>query len=234
MSSILEKISSYNIFNYLFPGAVFVFACEASDIFKIASDNVILALIIYYFAGMTISRIGSMILDPILMRLGWIKFSHYSDYLRATEKDAKTALWMTSRLLPLGGTLPLQPRRTLLVTKEQVLAAAEAQAAQDQALADALKSRDGEIVTPQRKPNPTIGDNFIGAAELIAAAKKKLHLQEQTLVKVLELQMMWALNNRQTTQQTIFDDTESGGGEPQEDEGLPEPNEVITAAEGEE
>jgi hypothetical protein len=94
MSSILEKISSYNIFNYLFPGAVFVFACEASDIFKIASDNVILALIIYYFAGMTISRIGSMILDPILMRLGWIKFSHYSDYLRATEKDAKIEIFI--------------------------------------------------------------------------------------------------------------------------------------------
>jgi len=32
MSSILEKISSYNIFNYLFPGAVFILTTKTGDV----------------------------------------------------------------------------------------------------------------------------------------------------------------------------------------------------------
>lgn len=108
---------------------------------------------------------------------------------------------------------------------------AEAQAAQDAALMESLVKRDGVLTPPQRPSNPTIGDNFIGSAALIAQAKKDTHLTENTLIKLFELQMSWALQNRQTTQQSIYEDAVSGGGEkPVGDEGLPEPDETITAA----
>ena|SRR5665213_1548923 len=89
MSDILAKISSYNVFNYLFPGAVFAFVCERLDLFKIGTDNLVLVLFVYYFVGLTISRVGSVVLEPLLDWTGLVKFAPYSDFVRAEEKDPK-------------------------------------------------------------------------------------------------------------------------------------------------
>lgn len=112
-------------------------------------------------------------------------------------------------------------------------AVAEAQAQQDAALLAALQDRDGDtppVIPPAPRRNPTIGENYISAVELIAEARKRTRLSEATLTKVYELNLMWALNNRASVNQNIFDEDdvvgdEVGAGEAPD---LPEPNEVIT------
>lgn len=87
MSDLLSKLSSYNIFNYLLPGSIFVFFCRVLDIFLFPIDSIIVEFFIYYFAGMTISRIGSIIVEPTFLKLGIVKYAPYSDYLRAVRTD---------------------------------------------------------------------------------------------------------------------------------------------------
>jgi hypothetical protein len=63
-----------------------------------------------------------------------------------------------------------------------------------------MDQSDEEIMAALQSGAPTVGaprtiaDNFVSAALLVAQAKKDTHLSETTLVKLLELQMMWALN----------------------------------------
>lgn len=107
--------------------------------------------------------------------------------------------------------------------------AAEAQAAKDREALAQLEARKKE---PRK---PTIGDNFVTTAHMIATARAETRLSEATLLKIYELNLMWALNNRQSVEQSVFSDEEleqiTGGGEVDEtgDESLPEPHEVITA-----
>ena len=112
--------------------------------------------------------------------------------------------------------------------------AAKAQAAQDAALAEALAARDADPPAPEPR-GPTIGDQFLRLAELIADAKRRTRLQESTLIKAWELNLMWIHNERQLALQEAnsrpsfpYEDIESGGtGEDAEADDLPIPNEVL-------
>ena len=75
MESILEKISSYNLFNYLLPGVVL---CVVSDRYfdiPLLQDSIITGLFLYYFVGLVTSRFGSIVLEPILKKLKIVKFA---------------------------------------------------------------------------------------------------------------------------------------------------------------
>lgn len=87
MKDLLEKISSYNIFNYLLPGVVFVAISSSLTGYNLIQDDVLIAIFLYYFIGLVISRIGSVVVEPTLKRLRFVKFSEYRDYIRAAEKD---------------------------------------------------------------------------------------------------------------------------------------------------
>lgn len=91
MNELWSKISSYNIFNYLFPGAVFSILGERFDVVD-SPDAMVERLIWYYFIGMAISRVGSVVLEPILRGVSFVKYSEYSSYLRACSFDPKLEL----------------------------------------------------------------------------------------------------------------------------------------------
>lgn len=117
-------------------------------------------------------------------------------------------------------------------------AEAEQQAALDAALAEALQNRDGAPASPPRR-SLTLGENFVNVVELLKQARRSSRLSEATLVKLWELNLMWALNNRGTVSPEVYPDEPEfinppeGGdeSEPEEAPDLPEPNERITAAE---
>lgn len=92
MKEMLEKISSYNIFNYLLPGSLFVVFVEKITTYKIYHQDVITLLFVYYFTGMIISRIGSIMFEPIAKKVKFVKFSNYTDFIAASEKDVKIEL----------------------------------------------------------------------------------------------------------------------------------------------
>lgn len=89
MENVLEKISSYNIFNYLLPGALFAFALPMVTPYSIDLKNVLLAAFVCYFIGMLISRVGSLFVEPPLRKIGFLKFSNYSDFVHASAHDTK-------------------------------------------------------------------------------------------------------------------------------------------------
>src|SRR5438552_699340 len=89
MENLLEKISSYNVFNYLLPGTLFAFLLPLVTTYNLDQKNLLLAAFIYYFIGMVISRIGSLFVEPFLRKIGFLKFSDYGDFVRASADDGK-------------------------------------------------------------------------------------------------------------------------------------------------
>ena len=87
MKDLLEKLSSYNIFNYLLPGVVFVAISSSLTGYSLIQDDIVIGVFLYYFIGLVISRIGSIVVEPVLKWLGFVHFSEYRDYIQATEKD---------------------------------------------------------------------------------------------------------------------------------------------------
>ncbi len=95
MKEIIDKISSYNIFNYLFPGVLYVIFLREITNYDLGQENNFLGAVLYYFIGLVISRFGSLIIGKILQskRLKFIKFSDYTDYINACDKDNKIELF---------------------------------------------------------------------------------------------------------------------------------------------
>lgn len=87
MKDLLEKLTSYNIFNYLLPGVVFVAISSSLTDYSLIQDDVFIGFFLYYFIGLVISRIGSIVVEPALKKLRFVQFSEYRDYIRAAEKD---------------------------------------------------------------------------------------------------------------------------------------------------
>jgi hypothetical protein len=89
MKELLEKISSYNLFNYLLPGVIYSVAIDELTQFSIISENLVVVGFVCYFIGMVISRIGSIIVEPILKKIGFLKFKDYKDFISASQSDPK-------------------------------------------------------------------------------------------------------------------------------------------------
>ncbi|GGA14064.1 MULTISPECIES: hypothetical protein [Salipiger] len=88
MNDIFNKLSSYNILNYLIPGAVFSVIAERLSLLT-PPNEIMEQLVWFYFLGMVISRLGSTIVEPILKCLGFVVYSNYFDYLAACKADEK-------------------------------------------------------------------------------------------------------------------------------------------------
>ncbi|HBB9226628.1 TPA: phosphohistidine phosphatase, partial [Escherichia coli] len=89
MDGLWEKISSYNIFNNLFPGALFIYLLERMTNIVLSGDDLIKNVVLYYFVGLVIGRIGSIVLEPFLKLSRLIKFAPYKDYVSACGVDGK-------------------------------------------------------------------------------------------------------------------------------------------------
>ena len=88
----MEKISSYNIFNYLVPGTLFVGLGEQLTSVSLIQSDLLIALILYYFIGLIISRIGSLIVEPLLKGFKILRFANYKDFVKASASDPKIEL----------------------------------------------------------------------------------------------------------------------------------------------
>lgn len=89
LSDLLDKLTSYNLFNYLLPGAVFAYFSERILGASLIPSDLVTAAFVYYFLGVIISRFGSLILEPVLKRTGLVKFEPYNAFLAAVENDPK-------------------------------------------------------------------------------------------------------------------------------------------------
>ncbi len=89
MKDILDKLSSYNIFNYLLPGVLFAALVTNISSYRIIQNNVVTGVFIYYFLGLVISRVGSLLVEPFLKKIGFLNFARYEDFVAASAHDPK-------------------------------------------------------------------------------------------------------------------------------------------------
>lgn len=87
MSEFLGKLSTYNLFNYLFTGVLFVAIASYFTPFSFVQENLVLAPFVYYFIGLVLSRIGSLVIEPILKWVKFVRFADYSHYITASKND---------------------------------------------------------------------------------------------------------------------------------------------------
>lgn len=93
MNELLEKLSSYNLFNYLLPGILFSVAVDKLTPYSFAIDNLVIGVFVYYFIGLVISRFGSLIIEPLLKKIYFLKFSPYKDFVSASKVDPKIEMF---------------------------------------------------------------------------------------------------------------------------------------------
>jgi hypothetical protein len=91
VTEILSKLSSYNIFNYLFPGAVFGVIAQHFELLHVP-NQLVEKTIWFYFIGLSISRIGLIVVEPILRKMGFISYSKYDQFVNASASDSKIDL----------------------------------------------------------------------------------------------------------------------------------------------
>ncbi len=92
MKELLDKISSYNFFNNLLPGVLFSLLLNALTNYKVNLDSLVIGAAICYFFGLICSRVGSLLLGPLLLKINFVKFSTYLEFVEASNQDSKIEL----------------------------------------------------------------------------------------------------------------------------------------------
>lgn len=92
MKELLDKISSYNIFNYLLPGIIFVIIASRVTHYPFLQEDIVVGVFVYYFIGLVISRFGSLVIEPLLKWLRFVEFTDYKKFVAACKKDEKLEL----------------------------------------------------------------------------------------------------------------------------------------------
>jgi len=88
METLLSLLSTYELFNNIFPGIIFSYFLSLQNYNIIPNKmDIYEKLFLYYFIGLIISRIGSLFLEPLFRKLEIIKFADYTKFLKAEEKD---------------------------------------------------------------------------------------------------------------------------------------------------
>ncbi|MCM4161697.1 hypothetical protein FHG64_02775 [Antarcticibacterium flavum] len=93
MKEIVEKISSYNLFNYLLPGILFVIFLREITNYDLVQEDFFIGAFLYYFIGLVISRFGSLIISEFLQNIKFIKLADYQEFILASDKDQKIELF---------------------------------------------------------------------------------------------------------------------------------------------
>lgn len=89
MKDILDKIGTYNIFNYMLPGVLFAVLVSQQTKYNLVQEDVLVGAFVYYFIGSVVSRIGSLVIEPLLKRVRFVSFAPYSDFVLAAKTDPK-------------------------------------------------------------------------------------------------------------------------------------------------
>lgn len=82
----MEKISSYGIINNIIPGAVYIAFVERFTSFRIFPEDVLMQLVLCYFIGMVIGRIGSLWIEKKALKNAAVAF--HEDYTKAEILDS--------------------------------------------------------------------------------------------------------------------------------------------------
>lgn len=77
------------MFNHLLPGIIFAVLAGEIIHYPIVQRDILTKAFLYYFLGLVVSRFGSLVIEPLLKRLSFVRFGDYKDFIAASKKDAQ-------------------------------------------------------------------------------------------------------------------------------------------------
>ncbi len=87
LEKIIERISAYEILNNIIPGTIYAVLVKKLTPFNIQTDNVWSDIILCYFIGLVIGRVGSLVVERFLKWRKKLQFEPHSEYVKAEQKD---------------------------------------------------------------------------------------------------------------------------------------------------
>ena len=73
MGKFIEKLDSYELMTSLLPGTFFCISLRIFCGLEFPTENMVEEIVIYYFVGLIINRVGSIIVKPCLLKVNVIK-----------------------------------------------------------------------------------------------------------------------------------------------------------------
>jgi len=92
IEKIIDRISSYQFFNFFYPGAIFIGVMDYLLKKDLTELSIWYLLLCCYFLGMTFSRIGSLLIECPMIRWHIIEKIDYSKLVKAEKEDSKVML----------------------------------------------------------------------------------------------------------------------------------------------
>ena len=87
MEKIFDKIDSYNIITNIVPGAVLAGLLSLLHLCTVQVEGVVASVVLYYFLGVVADRIGSLLVEKILLAWHVVNYAPREEYLKAARKD---------------------------------------------------------------------------------------------------------------------------------------------------
>ena len=84
-----ERLSSYNLITNLVPGAVLAVALRSFGLPLVSANEVGAFLVLAYALGAISSRLGSLMLDPLLDKMKLLPKKDYPAFVSACKNDTK-------------------------------------------------------------------------------------------------------------------------------------------------
>lgn len=97
LTKLVERISAYEFLNSIIPGAVYCVLVDRLTSFTTLSSNFFVNLILFYFVGTIINRIGSFLVGFVIGRRIKEKLAPYEEYVAAEAKQGRVRGLMTIR-----------------------------------------------------------------------------------------------------------------------------------------
>ena len=88
MNELLNKLSEYHFVQSLVPGMIFTYCSKMFYEINFLTDKPIYDFCVILIIGIIISRIGSIIVEPLLKKIKILNFCNYSDYIKASQNDS--------------------------------------------------------------------------------------------------------------------------------------------------
>ena len=94
ITTIINRLSKYEWLNRLFPGVFFVLMAKALHCPMFSPDNWIETFGVYMLCGELSSRVGALIVEPLLKYAYIVRFAEYGDYqdYQASHKETANML----------------------------------------------------------------------------------------------------------------------------------------------
>ncbi len=91
MKEFIGALNAYHVLNFIVPGTLFAIILTNFSNINLLQEASLAGILLYYFIGMVLSRLGSLIFEPLLLNTKIITKYEFADYIKASCVDQNIA-----------------------------------------------------------------------------------------------------------------------------------------------